>query len=75
MKKHFSLHLHSGHKILVKEINTCPTNSAALLLRWQTAQSRLPGSSGQEGCSCLQIGSFGLDTEGHGREWLLAPCP
>lgn len=35
MKKHFSLHLHSGHKMLVKEINTC-SNSAALLSMWPT---------------------------------------
>lgn len=51
MKKHFSLHLRSDHKMLVKEINTC-SNSAALLLTWQTAQSRLPRSSRQEGYSC-----------------------
>ena len=69
--------LYSGNGALAKEINTYSTNSAALLCHTNGFHKRVaPRSSRGEERSCLPDPLlFGLSTEGHGREWLLAPWP
>lgn len=64
MEKHSSLHLHSGHRVLVKEIKTYSANSAALLSDMDRLhKGDSPGSSGGEGCRPLD---WHLAWPGHG---------
>lgn len=62
--------------MLARGINTYSTNQQLSCVTWADLTKMTPQGA-PEGKSVLahQIPSFGLGTEGHGREWLLAPRP
>lgn len=70
MEKHSSFHLYSGNGALAKEIKH--SNSAALLGNMNRLHKcDSPGSLEGRHVPAVHMGSrFGLDTEGHRREWL-----